>query len=563
MNSGLLFISVLLCACCALISFISINFKYKKTALITLWSVSFVIILISVILLLYYLINVNLKYLYVYSHSSKSMAVLYRMSSLCAGEEGCFLLWAFIMSAAGFLILLINKNFDYRAFGIFCIISFFIFLICFMLNPFEKISVVPSAGLGIEKILQNPWMAIHPPLIFLSYTAMAVLFSLWPIYSAYKNETAINLIKLWINISMFFLTAGLISGSVWAYHSYAYGKVWAWDSMENISLITWLVLCAFIHRDKYDTQAVCILPFATACFSVFLARSGVLDGVSYHVYTERNIIITQFILFFIFGAVLFLDVQRRRYIKSKKYEAKEVINYKNRASDAIFIFACFILLGTIAPIISKTHTTAIYYVTISMTFAAAAITILVLKDKEIFKKRGALIIVLSAAAAAVIGIAVHQFKILWMLFLLISFLPLFLFVAGKSARKYWKYYLAHIGLVFLIIGAVASNAFGTEGYVLKNSAYNINISGFEISAEEIDSSDIIILSKFNNDIVIKSANRISNAQTGVLIPYVEKPLIILFWAGCIIILMQPVIQIVLLCKNKEDKSQKKQDDASI
>lgn len=550
MESGLLFIPVLICACCALISFLSINFKHKKKALIILWSVSSVIILISVIMLLIYLTNVNLKYLYVYSHSSKSMDVLYRVSSLWAGEEGCFLLWAFIMCAAGYFVLLIKKNFDYKAFGIFCIISFFIFLICFLLNPFEKISVIPHFGLGLDKILQSTWMAVHPPLIFLSYTAMAVLFSLWPIYSKYKNEQTLRLIKLWIYISMFFLTAGIITGSVWTYHSFIYGKVWMWDSIENISLITWLILCGFIHRDKYDTQAVCVLPFTFACFGVFLARSGVLDGISYHLYTESNILITQFILFFIFGAVLFLDVQRRRNIKNKKYRANEIINYKNQASNAIFIYACFILLGTIAPIISKSHTPATYYVTASSIFAVAAIIIMLLKEKEIIKKWTAVIIALSAVAAAAIGFTLHEIKILSIVFLLICFIPIFSFIASGQIKKRLKYYFAHIGFIILIIGAVASNVFGTEGYVLKNPGYDVNISGVGVSAEEIETSDIIILSKFNEDIFIQSINKISNKQGGMLIPYTTKPLIMIFWAGCIILLMQPVIQIVSLLKSK-------------
>lgn len=559
MESGLLFIPLLLCACCALISFLSINFKHKKKALIILWSVSCAVILFTVVLMLNYLTNINLKYLYVYSHSSKSMTLIYRISSLWAGEEGCFLLWALIMCIGGYFVLFIKKKFDYKAFGIFCIISFFIVLICFILNPFEKISVVPHAGLGIEKILHNPWMAVHPPLIFLSYGSMAVLFSLWPVYSKCKNEETIKLIKLWINISMFFLTAGIITGSFWAYYSYAYGKVWTWDSMENISLITWLIMCGFIHRDKYDMQAVCVLPFTFACFGVFLARSGVLDSISYHLYTENNILITQFILFFIFGAVLFLDVQRRRNIKNKRYAAKESINYKTWASDGIFMFACFVLLGTIAPIISKAHTSAIYYITVSIIFVIAAIIIMLSKEKEIIKKWAAVIIALSAAAVAAIGFTVHEFKLVWMLFLLICFMPVFLFITNGQARKRWKYYLAHIGFIILIIGAVVSNAFGAEGYALKNPGYDVNISGVYVSSEEIETSDIIILSKFNEDIFIQSLNKISNKQGGMLIPYTTKPLIIIFWAGCIILLMQPVIQIVSLFKNKDDNNPIEED----
>lgn len=559
MESKLLFIPVLICASCALISFSPTYFNHKKKTLIILWSVLFAVIITSVILLLKYLTDVNLKYLYVYTHCSQNMTLIYKISSLWAGEEGCFLLWALIMCIGGYFVLFIKKKFEYKAFGIFCVISFFIILICFILNPFEKISVVPYAGLGINEILKSPWMAIHPPLIFFSYGAMAVLFSLWPAFSKHKTEETVRLIKLWIYISMFFLTSGIISGCIWTYHSYAYGKVWAWDSIENISLITWLILCGFIHRDKYDTQAVCVLPFSSACFGVFLARSGVLEGISYHLYTESNIIITQVILFFIFGAVLFLDIQRRRSIKNKKYETGKAVNCNDLASEAIFIFAGFIFLGTIAPIISKTHTPVIYYVSASIVFVIAAIFILLYKEKDIFKKRGAAIIIISAAAAAAAGFAVHEFKPLWLLFLLICFLPISVFFVSGQIKKRWIHYLTHIGVIILITGAVASNAFGTEGYALKNQEYDVNISGVYISANKIESSDIIILSKFNSDTVIQCVNKIRNTQGGMLIPYTVKPLIILFWAGCILLLMQPVIQIVSLLKDKEDKFLKEEN----
>lgn len=554
MESNLLLIPVLFSAAIAIISLFPVKFKQKKAVFILLWSVSSVLIIIAAILLFSYLIDVNLKYLYVYSHSSENMSLLYKISSFWAGEEGCFLLWALIMCIGGYFILFNKKNYEDKAFGIYCIISFFIFLICMYLNPYEKISVVPSMGLGLDEILKSAWMIIHPPLIFLSYGAMAVLFCLWPIYKKNKNVENIRLIKLWIYISMFFLTAGIISGCIWQYHSNEYARVWAWDSIENISLIVWLILCGFVHAEKYNTQAVCVLPFTSACFGVFLARSGVLNGISYHSYTESNIIITQVILFFIFGAALFLDIQRRRSFKKTKFNTGKATENKEYASNVIFIFAGLIFVGTIAPIISKAQTSVIYYTSISIAFIIIIVFSMLFKDKDILKKRVILIIIISIAAVSAIAIIANYYNILWLSLIFILILPLSAFIVNGQARKRWRYYLMHTGVIILIIGAIASNIFGKEGYVLVNPGYYANISNVQVSIDEIENSDIIIVSKLDCDTIIQSANRINNQQGGMLISYKTKPIIILFWAGCLILLLLPIIQIASDIKYKEDNS---------
>ena len=106
----------------------------------------------------------------------------------------------------------------------------------------------------------------------------------------------------------------------------------------------------------------------------------------------------------------------------------------------------------------------------------------------------------------------------------------------------------------MIIGAIAWNIFGKEGYVLVNPGYYANISNVQVSIDEIENSDIIIVSKLDCDTIIQSANRINNQQGGMLISYKTKPIIILFWAGCLILLLLPIIQIASDIKYKEDNS---------
>jgi cytochrome c-type biogenesis protein CcmF len=192
---------------------------------------------------------------------------------------------------------------------------------CFIIDPFEKASLIPADGLGLNEALKDSWMIVHPPLVFISYSAMAFLFSLSATLSENISKDVTDRILLWLRISWLFLGAGILSGSIWAYRALGWGGYWAWDPIENAAFVPWLVICAYLHAREYHKASVCIVPFSIACIGVFLARSGVLKDQSVHAYADGNIIVTGIIFFIILGAVLFLS-----FTKFRKQEDKSIKN---------------------------------------------------------------------------------------------------------------------------------------------------------------------------------------------------------------------------------------------
>jgi cytochrome c-type biogenesis protein CcmF len=190
------------------------------------------------------------------------------------------------------------------------IIGFFIFLIKTS-NPFNHIYPVPSEGLGLNPILQDPALAIHPPILYLGYVGSSIIFS------SVLAATTLNIvtkkwashIKKWVLISWIFLTLGILLGSIWAYYELGWGGFWFWDPVENVSLMPWLALTTLLHcilvleKKLILTSWVIILSISTFALSMsgtFLVRSGILNSV--HTFAndpERGL----FILIFLFSLI--------------------------------------------------------------------------------------------------------------------------------------------------------------------------------------------------------------------------------------------------------------------
>lgn len=192
---------------------------------------------------------------------------------------------------------------------------------CSISAPFAKMAAVPIDGLGLNAALQDPWMVVHPPLVFISYSVMAVLFSLFITMSKNSNPNNIEAtcrILFWFRISWSFFEIGILSGSIWAYRDLGWGGYWAWDPIKNAALIPWLVICGYLHLKEYKNRLVCMVPFSIALFGVFLARSGILKDQSTHAYADENAIITWIIFFFILGVLLFLIFSKIRKVNIEK-----------------------------------------------------------------------------------------------------------------------------------------------------------------------------------------------------------------------------------------------------
>ena len=296
------------------------NLNVLDNKILSLTFLQLLLVVLSFFGLIISFVNSDFSNLTVFNHSHTTKPLFYKISGTWGNHEGSLLLWLLVLTLFIFLFLIGSKEQPkkYRIFTILfqqvIIIGFFIFLIKTS-NPFDFIYPVPKEGLGLNPILQDPALAIHPPILYLGYVGTSIIFSsvLAASVSNYITKEWAKHIKQWILISWIFLSLGILLGSIWAYYELGWGGFWFWDPVENISLMPWLALTTLLHcilvleKKLILTSWVVILSIATFTLSMsgtFLVRSGILNSV--HTFAndpERGL----FILIFLF-TLIFLSL---------------------------------------------------------------------------------------------------------------------------------------------------------------------------------------------------------------------------------------------------------------
>jgi cytochrome c-type biogenesis protein CcmF len=300
------------------------------------------------------------------SHSTKPL--FYKIAGTWGNHEGSLLLWLFVLTFFIFIFILKTQNqpIKYKLltliFQQIIIIGFFFFLLKTS-NPFNHLYPTPSEGLGLNPILQDPALAIHPPILYLGYVGSSIIFS------SALAATSLNLvskkwashIKRWILISWFFLTIGILLGSIWAYYELGWGGFWFWDPVENVSLMPWLALTTLLHcilvleRKSILSSWVIILSIATFTLSMcgtFLVRSGILNSV--HTFAndpERGLFILIFLFVLIFLSMFiffFFHKNEEKTSHSFSWLSKETSILVNNWF--MMYFLSVVLIGTVYPI---------------------------------------------------------------------------------------------------------------------------------------------------------------------------------------------------------------------
>ncbi len=294
------------------------NIFDKKIIYLTFLQLFFV--LVSFLGLIFSFVYSDFSNETVFNHSHTTKPLFYKISGTWGNHEGSLLLWLLVLTLFIFLFLLKSKEQikKYRIltllFQQIIIIGFFIFVIKTS-NPFNYIFPIPNEGLGLNPILQDPALAIHPPILYLGYVGSSIIFSstLAATSLGYISKEWAKHIKQWILVSWIFLTLGILLGSIWAYYELGWGGFWFWDPVENVSLMPWLALTTLLHcilvlEKRFAlTSWVVILSISTFTLSMggtFLVRSGILNSV--HTFAndpERGI----FILIFLF-CLIFLSL---------------------------------------------------------------------------------------------------------------------------------------------------------------------------------------------------------------------------------------------------------------
>ena len=328
----------------------------------------FFTVIISFISLVYSFVISDFSNETVYNNSHTTKPIFYKISGTWGNHEGSLLLWLLVLTLFIFLFIIFSKKQPtrYRLLSIFfqqiIICGFFLFLLLTS-NPFNFLFPVPNEGLGLNPILQDPALAIHPPILYLGYVGSSIIFSasLASLVQNNINSLWAAHIKKWIQIAWVFLTIGILLGSIWAYYELGWGGFWFWDPVENVSLMPWLCLTALLHTIivlekrsllKSWTVILCSATFTLSMSGTFLVRSGILNSV--HTFAndpKRGV----FILLFLFGLILlslilFFIYQDKENNLQKKFFliSKETSILVNNWF--MMYFLSVVLIGTIYPI---------------------------------------------------------------------------------------------------------------------------------------------------------------------------------------------------------------------
>ena len=339
------------------------NKIFKNIYQINLFQCTSILVCFLTLISAFLISDFSLLSVYQNSHSLKP--TFYKISGTWGNHEGSLLLWVIILTIFSFLFLILNKKHpkSYRLYTLIIqnfLILGFLFFILFNSNPFSIITPVPNEGLGLNPILQDPALAIHPPLLYIGFVGSSIYFSsaIASMITNYSNKMFATSIKSWVLVSWAFQTLGILVGSIWAYYELGWGGFWFWDPVENASLLPWFAMTALFHSllvlEKRNALyfwviILCLLTFILSVTGTFLVRSGILNSV--HTFANdpsRGIYILIFLSMMIIGSIYFLFTKYKPNNYRINSNSKETFVLINNWFMMFYLIT--VLLGTLYPI---------------------------------------------------------------------------------------------------------------------------------------------------------------------------------------------------------------------
>ncbi len=325
---------------------------------------------IATAVLVHALVTHDFSIKYVVSYSSTTLPLRYRVAALWGGMEGSLLFWVFILTALFSLVLLQNRRrnrelMPWVTATVMAVALFFLSLLVFITPPFALLPFAAAEGSDLNPLLQNYWMSIHPPALYLGYVSWTIpfAFAIAALATGSLDDLWIRTTRRWVLMAWFFLALGNLFGARWAYEVLGWGGYWAWDPVENAAFMPWLTGTAYLHsvmiqerKDMLKTwnMSLIILTFSLTIFGTFLTRSGVISSV--HSFTQSGL--GPFFLGFLALVIVlsaWLVVLRRKELRP----SNQLDSVMSRESAFLFnnlllvgiAFATF--WGTIFPVISE------------------------------------------------------------------------------------------------------------------------------------------------------------------------------------------------------------------
>lgn len=506
--------------------------KNKKSKFITISVVGLLISsLLSFFLLMYSHVVSDFSVLNVFQNSHTTKPLLYKISGVWGNHEGSMLLWILVLTLFNYFIFkLFNKKnsvFILKTLEIqaFITIGFILFTVLTS-NPFERMIPAQANGLGFNPILQDPALAIHPPLLYIGYVGFSAAFSISVATLSLNNSEKIpwyNYMKPFVVTAWTFLTIGIALGAVWAYYELGWGGWWFWDPVENASFMPWLLGTALLHsliivEKRKSLQAwvllLSILVFLLSVVGTFLVRSGILTSVhTFALDPSRGIYILIFIaLIGGYSLILF-------GLKSKKYFDNNYFTFFSKegsilVNNILMVVVCAtVFLGTIYPLLVEAFTNSKisvgepYYNSTVIPIMIPAILVMGIgpmlewgkeNKSKVFKKIFPSILI-TAVMTILIFLIYQSYSVIGIVGIILSFWIISnnLIMLIKKNKKYSiSMIIAHLGVGLLILGITGSSVWQEEKITRMKIDEKTKIEKYTIvfnKIEEIRRSNYIAL----------------------------------------------------------------------
>ncbi len=498
-----------------------------------------ILLIVAVTSLLHELVTLNFNVRYVALNTSTDLTMIYRITSLWAGQAGSLLLWSFLLSLF-FAITVVTdrfKDIEYKPYvnvTIAVVACFFLFLITFIENPFKTLPFTPHEGRGLNPILQNGYMAIHPLTLYFGYVGVTIPFAygMGALLSGRIDGKWVLYSRKWFIFAWSFLSFGLLLGARWAYLELGWGGYWAWDPVENAAFMPWLTGTAFLHSVMIQERKgmlkkwniiLLITTFFLSIFGTFLTRSGIVSSV--HSFAQSDIgplflSFIAFILLFSFGIMIYRSDSLKSENNFDSILSRESAFIFN---NLLFLGAAFaVLLGTIFPIISEAVTGEKilvgepYFNKVNVPIGLVLILLmgigpLVSWRKSSWKtlKKNFLLPATTSLIFAVflilIGItqivAVISFACCWFVVITVimeyyrgvsvrmnkgdNIIKAVITLVGRNKRRYAGY-IIHIGIVLIVIGITASSVFTMQKEATLEQGDKLSLGRYDLKFEGIN-----------------------------------------------------------------------------
>ncbi len=480
---------------------------------------------------------------YVASYSNRDLSAVYKFAALWAGQSGSILFWLFILVSYAGVVVLLNRRRNRALMPLVvttlsAVSLFFLVLVNFLTRPFVRLAFTPIDGNGMNPQLQNPFMAIHPPCLYLGYVGLTVpfAFALAALATGRLDDTWFRTTRRFTILSWFILGAGILLGGWWAYVELGWGGYWAWDPVENASLIPWLTCTAFLHSVMIEERkkmlrvwnlALVIMSFLLAILGTFITRSGVISSV--HSFTKSDIG-PLFAGFLGLCTIVSIGLLLHR-VPDLKSEAR-LDSFVSRESSFLFnnlllVGAAFaILWGTIFPIISeavrgvKITVGPPFFNEVSIPIALALITLSGVcplipwrraSPRKLVEKLqipfwalvGSIIALLVGGVRDVYAIVAFSLSVFVITTVVMEFYwgararriatgeapaAALLALVDRNKRRYGGF-TVHLGFVLIVIGITGSSVFKQETVVTLARGEDFAIGAYTLRFEEIERHD--------------------------------------------------------------------------